>query len=59
MNIVLRSKLLVRERLAIGSFIIPLVVVGDSSGYKVVSSHFQFSVAVLDIVTQSESRRNN
>jgi hypothetical protein len=33
--------------LAIGGFIIPPVVVRDSSGYKVVAGHFQFHAAVL------------
>jgi len=39
-KIALRSKLLVSERLVIGSFIILPAVVQDSSGDKVVSSHF-------------------
>jgi hypothetical protein len=46
-KIALSSKLLVSQRLVIGSFIIPPVVVRDSSGYKVVSSHFQFHDVVL------------
>ena len=33
--------------LAIGGFIIPPVLVRDSSGYRVVSGHFQFHAAVL------------
>jgi hypothetical protein len=33
--------------LTLGGFIIPPVVVRDSSGYKVVSGHFQFHAAVL------------
>lgn len=33
--------------LAIGGFIIPPVLVRDSSGYKVISGHFQFHAAVL------------
>ncbi|MEG4281081.1 hypothetical protein QUA62_27000 [Microcoleus sp. MON1_C1] len=33
--------------LAIGGFIIPPVVVRDSSGYKIVSGHFQFHASVL------------
>lgn len=33
--------------LAIGGFIIPPVLVRDSSGYKVVSGHFQYHAAVL------------
>jgi hypothetical protein len=33
--------------LAIGGFIIPPVLVRDSSGYKVIAGHFQFHAAVL------------
>jgi len=33
--------------LAIGGFVIPPVLVRDSSGYKVISGHFQFHAAVL------------
>jgi hypothetical protein len=33
--------------LAIGGFIIPPVVVRDSSGYKIISGHFQYHAAVL------------
>jgi len=33
--------------LAIGGFVIPPVLVRDSSGYRVVSGHFQFHAAVL------------
>lgn len=33
--------------LAIGGFIVPPVLVRDSSGYKVVSGHFQYHAAVL------------
>lgn len=33
--------------LAIGGFVIPPVLVRDSSGYKVVSGHFQYHAAVL------------
>ena len=33
--------------LVIGGFIVPPVLVRDSSGYKVVAGHFQFHAAVL------------
>jgi len=33
--------------LAIGGFIIPPVLVRDSSGYKVIAGHFQFHAAVM------------
>jgi hypothetical protein len=33
--------------LAIGGFIIPPVVVRDSSGYKIISGHFQYHAAVV------------
>ncbi|PSB40000.1 hypothetical protein C7B69_00470 [filamentous cyanobacterium Phorm 46] len=33
--------------LAIGGFVIPPVVVRDSSGYKIISGHFQYHAAVL------------
>jgi hypothetical protein len=33
--------------LSLGGFIIPPVLVRDSSGYKVIAGHFQFHAAVL------------
>jgi hypothetical protein len=33
--------------LSIGGFVIPPVVVRDSSGYKIISGHFQYHAAVV------------
>ena len=33
--------------LAIGGFVIPPAVVRDSSGYKIISGHFQYHAAVV------------
>jgi hypothetical protein len=33
--------------LALGGFVIPLVLVRDSHGYKIISGHFQYHAAVL------------
>ena len=38
--------MLASERLAIGGFIVPPVLVRDSGGYKVVSGHLQYHAAV-------------
>jgi len=46
-QIALSSSLQGRSRTASGGFIIPPVVVRHSSGYKVISGHFQYHVAVL------------
>jgi hypothetical protein len=45
--------------LVIGGFIIPLVLVRDASGYKVISGHFQFHAAGKGPAVKSESRRND
>ena len=33
--------------MALGGFVIPLVLVRDSHGYKIISGHFQYHAAVL------------
>jgi hypothetical protein len=45
--------------LAIGGFVIPPVLVRDSSGYRIVSGHFQYHAAGKGPAVKPTGRRNN